>query len=338
MKKNKLPKINYIWNKEKLTEWIISYFPKDSKSIFDAFSWWTSISYESKKIWLKVISNDVLKVNYHLAHAFIENKDNILTEKDVEIILSWEPIKWFMYKNYSNKFFFPDECMELDLYRKNITKLKTKSKQSLAIALLRRSMIRKMPYSRFTIKWDKVVQLRDEDYSYKKYKRRRSYHNKSFKYHFLDNLNNYNDTVFDNWQNNKAYNENIFDILGKIKADIVYLDPPYTWTMNNYFWFYWIIDEYIDNKKIKPFDCDFTKKDEALILFDKLFSKLNNFKYWFLSYNNSSYPSKEQLIEIISKYSDDIKIIEKKHNYKITWKEKKEANNEYLFIIKNNKY
>jgi adenine-specific DNA-methyltransferase len=103
-----------------------------------------------------------------------------------------------MYKNYSNKFFFPDECMELDLYRKNITKLKTKSKQSLAIALLRRSMIRKMPYSRFTIKWDKVVQLRDEDYSYKKYKRRRSYHNKSFKYHFLDNLNNYNDTVFDN--------------------------------------------------------------------------------------------------------------------------------------------
>ena len=33
-------------------------------------------------------------------------------------------------------------------------------------------MIRKMPYSRFNISWEKVKQLRDEDYSYKHYKRK----------------------------------------------------------------------------------------------------------------------------------------------------------------------
>ncbi len=59
-------------------------------------------------------------------------------------------------------------------------------------------MIRKMPYSRFNLNWDKIVQLRDEEYSYEKYKRRRAYHNQSFKFHFLKNLEEYNRAVFDN--------------------------------------------------------------------------------------------------------------------------------------------
>jgi adenine-specific DNA-methyltransferase len=59
-------------------------------------------------------------------------------------------------------------------------------------------MIRKMPYSRFNLNWAKITQLRDEEYSYKKYKRRRAYHNKSIKEHFIENLNAYNLAVFDN--------------------------------------------------------------------------------------------------------------------------------------------
>ena len=140
-----------------------------------------------------------------------------------------------MYNNYANVFFFPEECMELDLYRKNVKKLKSEYKQSLALSLLRRAMIRKMPYSRFNINWEKIKQLRDEEWSYEKYKRKRAYHNQSFQHHFLENLDEYNNAVFDNKKNNEAYNEDIFKLLKKIKADIIYLDPPYTGTMNNYF-------------------------------------------------------------------------------------------------------
>ena len=50
--------------------------------------------------------------------------------------------------------------MELDLYRDNIEKLNSDYKKALAFSLLRRAMIRKMPYSRFNINWDKIVQLR----------------------------------------------------------------------------------------------------------------------------------------------------------------------------------
>jgi adenine-specific DNA-methyltransferase len=335
MLSKKLPKINFIGNKEKIASWICSKFPKKKLTVFDAFSGGASISYESKKNGFKVISNDVLKINYILAQALIENNKETLSKKDVEIIFKGKPIKGFMYENYSNVHFFSEECKELDLYRKNINKLSSKYKKTLALSLLRRSMIRKMPYSRFNILWKKVVQLRDEEFSYKHYKRKRAYHNQSLKHHFLENLENYNSSVFNNNKKNQALNLDVFDAIKKVKADIIYLDPPYTGTMNDYFSFYGLIDSYILSKKIKRFKNNFIDKSQAIKNFDNLFSKLKKFEYWYLSYNNQSYPTSNQLLKLIKKYSNNVKLIKKKHNYKITGKNKKETNTEYLFIVKN---
>lgn len=334
----KYPKVNYIGNKEKIAKWICDQFPSDAKTLFDAFSGGCSLSYEAKYRGLEVYTNDILEINYHIANALIQNNNTVLDKNDIEIIFSGKPLKGFMYQHYSNVFFFPEECKELDLYRRNIEKLDSKEKKSLAFSLMRRAMIRKMPYSRFTLNWDKIIQLRDEEYSYQKYKRKRAYHNESFKHHFLANLNEYNNAIFDNKKNNIAYNNDVFNLLENVKADIIYLDPPYTGTMNNYFGFYGLIDDFISSSKTKPFENNFISKNEAILLFDKLFSKLNNFKYWFLSYNNSSYPKKEELLLLFRKYSEDVKIIEKKHNYQITGKDKKEENKEILFIITNKKY
>ena len=49
MLSKKLPKINFIGNKEKIANWICKLFPKQANSVFDAFSGGTSISYEAKK-------------------------------------------------------------------------------------------------------------------------------------------------------------------------------------------------------------------------------------------------------------------------------------------------
>ncbi len=332
---NKFPKINFIGNKEKIANWISNYFPTDAKSIFDAFSGGGSVSYQAKLKGLKVISNDILTVNHLISKSLIENNFEILDKNDLEIVFSGKPLKGFMFKNYSNVFFFPEECMELDLYRQNIEKLNSVYKKSLALTLLRRAMIRKMPYSRFNINWDKVVQLRDEEYSYEKYKRKRAYHNQSFKSHFLENINEYNNAIFDNKQKNVSLNEDVFILLKKVKADIIYLDPPYTGTMNNYFGFYGLIDSYISSTIKEPFKNNFVDKKTSIELFDYLFSNLKNFKYWMLSYNNSSFPTKEQLLYLLGKYSKEVQIIERKHNYKVTGKEKKEINKEYLFIVKN---
>lgn len=331
----KYPKVNYIGNKEKIAQWICDQFPKDAETLFDAFSGGCSLSYEAKCRGLEVYTNDILEINYHIANALIKNNKYLLTKEDIDIIFSGKPFEGFMFDNYSEVYFFPEECKELDLYRKNIEKLDSEEKKSLAFSLIRRAMIRKMPYSRFNLNWDKIVQLRDEEYSYEKYKRRRAYHNQSFKFHFLKNLDDYNNAIFNNHKENIAYNDDVFNLLDKVSADIIYLDPPYTGTMNNYFGFYGLLDDFITSKKTKPFENNFINKKIAVELFDNLFSKLSNFKYWYLSYNNSSFPSKDELLYLLNKYSDNVQVIERKHVYKITGKEKKETNKEYLFIVKN---
>jgi adenine-specific DNA-methyltransferase len=331
----KYPKINYIGNKEKIAGWICDNFPSDTISVFDAFSGGCSLAYEAKQRGFQVFTNDVLKINYHIANSLIQNNSELLSKADIETIFEGEPFEGFMFENYANQYFFPEECKQLDLYRKNIENLNSEYKKSLAFALMRRAMIRKMPYSRFNINWDKVVQLRDEAYSYEKYQRKRAYHNQSFKYHFLKNIDEYNSAIFSNEKENFAYNDDIFNLLSKVKADIIYLDPPYSGTMNNYFGFYGLLDNYIEGKINQPFENNFIDIKKVGILFDRLFSKLGNFKYWILSYNNSAYPTKSELLFFLSKYSNNIQIIEKQHIYKITGKENKQQNLEYLFIVKN---
>ena len=105
--------------------------------------------------------------------------------------------------------------------------------------------------------------------------------------------------------------------------------------MNDYIGFYGLIDTYITSKKRKTIKTNFTDKKKIIKNFDNLFSKLKKFKYWYLSYNNQSYPKKDEIIKLLNKYSKNVSIVEKKHNYKITGKNMKNKNLEYLFIVKN---
>ena len=329
------PTVNYIGNKEKIVEWISSLLPSDAKTFFDVFAGGCSVAYMAKEKGLQVFANDILNINYQIAAALIENPNETLNDSDLELVFSGDPFEGFMTINYTDRYYFKEECMQLDLYRSNIEKLGTIYKKALALTLMRRAMIRKMPYSRFTIRWDKVKQLRDEDFSYQHYKRRRHYHNQSFKFHFEDNLKEYNDAVFDNGQKNVAYNLDVFEAINTVKADIIYMDPPYAGTMNDYFGFYGLLDSYITGTLLKPFDNNFIEKATIINQFDNLFCKLGNYKYWILSYNSRSKPTKEELLQLLYKYSDNVVVHEMPYAYKVTGKEKKNKDIEYLFIAKN---
>ena len=330
----KYPTLNYIGNKAKIVDWICDHIPDDVTSLFDAFCGGSSVAYAAKSKGLTVYCNDIIKINYYIAKALIENSSETLTPADVETIFAGEPKRGFMYRHYSDVFYFPEECMELDQYHANIQALSSEYKAALAFTLMRRAMIRKMPYSRFTIPWDKIKQLRDEEYSYEKYKRKRAYHNESFQHHFVHSLKAYNEAIFDNGTDCKAYNEDVFQAIDRIDADLIYLDPPYAGTMNDYFKFYGVIDEYIEGRKIPPFENNFVDKKTVLELFNKLFAKLGKYKYWMLSYNNTSYPTQEQMIELLQRYVRKIEVFEKPHTYQITGKEKKKDNTEYLFLVR----
>ncbi len=335
--KKKFPKINYIGNKEKLVNWIVENIPEDVNTIIDGFSGGGSIAYGLKQRGFNVITNDILKINYMIAKALIENQKIVLSKEDVKQIFNGNPFAGFITKNFKNIYYFEEECKELDLYKKNIEKMNCEYKKALAFILLRRAMIRKMPYSRFNISWNKIVELRNEEYSYKKYRRKRAYHNESFKDHFYKNVIEYNEAVFDSQKKCIAYNKDINDLLNmNIEADLIYLDPPYSGTLNDYFGFYGFLDIYIEGKKIEKFKNDFRSKKDVLGLFENLIKKSSKYKYCILSYNDKAYPTVEELKMILSKYYQIVKVVEKKHNYQITGKNNKNSSCELLFICSNN--
>lgn len=327
------PKVNYIGSKERLSTWIVDNIPEDTKSVLDLFSGGASVSYELKKRGYRVISNDSLFSSYSIAKGLIENSNVILDEKVVDnaltIPINEEDIK--QVKWLANTLYFPNEIKELARLVKYAKKLDGYQKY-LYIALLRRAMIRKLPYSRMNLDWKNIKKLRDEDYSYRKYKRRRAYHNQSFSYHMKNELASYNQSVFSNGRKNIAKQEDAFEALNNINhVDVVYVDPPYPGTMNNYEGFYGKFDK-LFNKQIK-FE-DLTKSNLFIDKLEKLI-ELASIKsnYLLLSINSKIRPSYKDVINMCAFYGK-VNIKTKKHNYQVSGKANKNKNEELLIEIK----
>ena len=180
------------------------------------------------------------------------------------------------------------------------------------------------------VPWEQIQKLRDEDYSYRKYKRKRAYHNQTFESHMRENIDAYNEAVFDK-EECKVYNCDVFDMVKKIDfVDVVYMDPPYPSTMNNYDAFYGMFDEMFDKKRKHT---DYTQKTSFLDNMDKLIKKLvGKTRYIVLSQNTRVQPGPDEIEEMLKKYGK-VTIKEKKHNYQVTGKENKNASKELLFIL-----
>ena len=332
LKNPKYPKVNYIGNKEKLSEWIVNNLPIKNGVILDIFSGGNSVSYELKKRGFKVYSNDVLFSSYVISKAIIENSSDILDEghidNAVKITLTDKERERFTW--LENRLFFKhevDELAKLVVYSENMISYQRYIFQS----LIRRAMIRKLPYSRMNVPWNNIVKLRDEEYSYEKYGRRRAYHNQSFSYHMRSNLLDYNNSVFDNSQNNKSFQEDALNVLDLIEnVNCIYLDPPYPGTMNKYEEFYSSFDVLFGKKKKFT---NLSDRNNFLINLENIIEKaINKTQYIVLSINSNSNPGSNEIISIFEKYGK-VSLVEKKHNYQVSGKLNKNTNLEQLIIL-----
>lgn len=327
------PKVNYIGNKKKLAEWIADSIPEDTTSVLDLFSGGSSVSYELKKRGYKVIANDSLFASYSIAKAIIENNNVILDDKAIEDALTvslnkddFNKVSWL-----ADTLYFPEEIDELAKLVKYSQQLEGYQKY-LFITLLRRSMIRKLPYSRMNLSWENIKKLRDEDYSYKKYKRKRAYHNQPFSDHMKAELRSYNESIFNNGHKNEAVQSDANSILTDIdKVDVVYMDPPYPGTMNNYEGFYGKFDRMF-GKSIK-FE-NLTQSTDFIAKLEELVNKAaHKAKYMFLSINSNTNPSYKDIINMCAFYGK-VRLKKKKHNYQVSGKENKNKNMELLIQVK----
>lgn len=327
---NKFPKVNYIGNKQKLATWIKDSLPLDNNyTVLDLFSGGTSVSFELKKNGYRVIANDVLFASFVLSKAIIENNKSSL--EPYHLIEAMQQPITEEFNWLSEKLYYKYETQELSQLVNYSYKLDSYEKY-MFLALLRRAMIRKIPYSRMNITWNNIMKLRDEDYSYQKYGRRRAYHNLTFTELMLGDLENYNQSIFDNGKDNIATQLDAIDAIKTFKntADVLYIDPPYPGTMNKYNEFYGIFDQ-LFSKEISH--TDLTNSVTFPDNFEHIIKEGSRFyKYAIISLNNKVKPSLENILSILDKYGE-VSINSKKHNYQISGKENKNNNTEILAIV-----
>jgi adenine-specific DNA methylase len=153
-KKGVFPTTRYQGSKNKIVKWI-DYCVKDLsfKAVIDAFGGTgCCVGYMFKNKRKQVFYNDLLKFNYYIGLALIENSEIFLDDYDIDFILTRrQNIAYpsFISDAFKDIYFTDEENKWLDFVITNISSIDDKYKQALAYYALFQSCIIKRPYNLF---------------------------------------------------------------------------------------------------------------------------------------------------------------------------------------------
>jgi len=318
----RFPEPQYLGAKYIHRGWIARYVPDNVNTVLDAFSGSQSIAYMFKQLGKRVITNDFLKFNNLIGKALVENPGYTLNKQDIDILLSdnsnAEEFN-LIEKLYAGLFFLQEEAAFADSFRSNVYKLDNQFKQALALAVMCRCMTRKVTMGHFA-HTQALVYAADPA----RIKRNRSLI-RPLRDLFMDIYPEYNAAVFDNKKENVSYNENILDLLPRLRGvDLAYFDPPYCNSHADYQSFYHLLETYVEYWKDKHFVngtkryepkkySGFDKNSEAVVNLQVMFEKAERIPVWLISYNDRSYPDIDTMVEMIKPYRK-VKIERKKYS------------------------
>lgn len=309
--KYKFPKPQYLGAKFIHRGWIAQFVPESARVVLDAFSGSQSIAYMLKQLGKQVVTNDFLTFNYFIGKALVENPRYVLEPRDVEVLFSGNcaPGNFNLMEGlFAGLFFQPEEAAFADSFRSNVQRLDNPYKQALALAVMCRSMTRKVTMGHFA-HTQALVYASNEA----RIKRNRSLV-RSLKDLFMDLLPEYNAAVFDNGKRNVSCHENVLDLLPRLEGvDLVYFDPPYCNSHADYQSFYHLLETYVEYWKDKRFVngtkryepkkySGFDKSGEVLASFRLMFERAQHIPVWLISYNDRSFPDIHTIVGMIEPY------------------------------------
>jgi len=330
------PGTRYMGSKNKIILQIWNYLKDYEFDIFyDAFAGSNVVGYFMKTQGKKVITNDFMHISFLGSKAIIENSDIKLDYEDIQFILNHENDANFIATEFKGLYFSDEDNQFIDKIRFNIDLLTDPFKHAIALSALIRACMKKRPRGVFTF----IGQRYDDG---------RSDIKKSLPQHFLENVEIFNNAVFDNSTRCSAYNALTQEI--KVEADLVYFDPPY-FTLNSdndYVRRYHFVEGLARNwegleiqnhtitRKFKSYESPFSRKDLAYAAFETLI-KDNQEKIIAISYSSNSLPTKNEMVEILMKYKSKVEVKEIDHLYSFGNQNHKAGNGfnrvkEYLFI------
>jgi adenine-specific DNA-methyltransferase len=209
------PELRYMGSKHRLLPWIHSVLQTlDFETAAEPFVGSGCVAYLLKSMGRRVIASDFLNFPVTVSKATVENSYYHLDSPTLEKILA--PVKNgpdFIEQTFTGLFYTREDLRFLDRISHNIETLDNEHQQALARAALIRSCLKKQPRGVFT-----VSGLRYDD-------GRRDL-KLSIEEHFLEQVEAFNQIVFDNGRQHMVRRADVFE-LKPCGIDLVYLDPPY---------------------------------------------------------------------------------------------------------------
>ncbi|SDB84623.1 DNA adenine methylase [Pelagirhabdus alkalitolerans] len=333
----KFPSTRFMGSKQNLLEhiWgVASQF--EFNSVLDLFSGSSVVSYMFKTQNKQVLSNDYMAFSATYTKALIENNKTTLSARDIKILFdNTTSMDNFVSSTFKDIYFDDTDNYFIDLIRANVNRLDNQYKRSLALSSLVRACLKKRPRGIFT-------------YTGQRYNDGRPDLALSLEEHFLNAVELYNNAVFDNGEKNKSRHGDAID--NRQKADLVYIDPPYysPHSDNEYVRRYHFVEGLVKGwkdvemqwhtktKKFKSYPTPFSSRKGAYDAFDKLFKKHRN-SILIVSYSSNSLPTKDEMLELMSKYKQQVEVVALDHRYSFGNQGHKVGDNknrvkEYLFV------
>lgn len=337
----KFPLPQYLGAKYKHLNWIKCHIPDNIHIVADAFAGSQSVAFFFKQLGFEVYTNDFMNYSNQIGKALVENKASKLSIKDIELLFSENKSSskfYIMEKLFTDMFFEREEARLLDAFRSNV-ELLSPTKKSLALAIMNRTLTKKITMGHFA-HHQALVYAKNPD----RIKRNRSLI-RPIKDMFIELVESYNNAIFDNGKNNKSYQSDAIDFVRNLKnVDLLYLDPPYCGSHADYQGFYHLLETFVENwtekdknfvngiKRYEPkLYSGFDTKKDIIGSFEKLFDVAMKIPYWIVSYNDRSFPDKEQMINLLSKYKK-VDVSDKEYINGVAGKGSVKGSKELLFI------
>lgn len=335
----RFPITRYQGSKRRLLPWLYEYFKKlNFQSALDLCGGTSIVSYLLKKMGKEATYNDILKFNYWIGIALIENSNIKLSENDISFLLrQHDNIDYssFIQDTFKDVYYLNKENRFLDIVIKNIQTLENHYddkkiaiyKQALAYYSLFQSCIIKRPFNLFH---RRNLHLRTNNVE-RKFGNKKTW-DRSFEHYFIKFALEANRLVFDNDKNNKSLNYDAFT-LPDTNYDLVYIDPPYipdkeSWNVCNYYKNYHFLEGLVRYKDwIKLIDtnrCNLPLKNDGynwehqegnIKGFEKIFDHFQD-SIIVLSYKEPGLPSIDELETLMHQFKkSNINIYRKSHFY-----------------------
>jgi len=314
---------NYVGSKRRLLSHIWSVLDENKvefESVFDAFSGGCMVSLLFKQMGKKVICNDLLSSSSLIAVSLLEhNNANIETDKWA---ISGGEGASFVKDNYCNRFFTEKECSFLDNYISHVkntygpgiyvgkdingndkyvggSSCKDKCKSAFSLFAMQ-NHINQCCFLGGRYYSGQTLAKLDHRLQHDKNKNRQIFDIPLKLSDFYKVMSKGDVTV---------YNADAIELLSqnKVKSDLIYIDPPYGGNSSDYVTLYSFLEEYLygcklnDMNHIQSGRKRFSKNKGYQEQFELFLSLCNPFKYWLLSYNESSYADLDTIINTIKR-------------------------------------